>query len=109
LLTFSGLRLAITGDTIQSRGDSDGLSFIISNQSVPDGDSGILKAYRQMVGETVGLNLGGHGSHFMDCQELYAESLRRIEYALPALCRLVPDGDLRPAFIRPGFPMLFEK
>ena len=109
LLTFNGLRLAITGDTIQSRGDSDGLSFIISNQSVPDGDSGILKAYRQMVGETVGLNLGGHGSHFMDCQELYAESLRRIEYALPALCRLVPDGDLRPAFIRPGFPMLFEK
>ncbi|MEI8140060.1 MAG: MBL fold metallo-hydrolase [bacterium] len=106
LLTFNGLRLAITGDTIQSRGDSDGVSFVISNHSVPDGDSGILKTYRQMAGETADLNLGGHGSHFVDCQALYAESLRRIEHTLPALCRLVPDGNLRPAFIRPGFPIL---
>ena len=63
LLTYHGLRIALTGDTIQSRGDSDGLGFIISNYSVPDEHSGILKAYRQMVNEPVDLNIGGHGSH----------------------------------------------
>ncbi|MEI7881023.1 MAG: MBL fold metallo-hydrolase [bacterium] len=103
LLTFNGLQLAITGDTIQSRGDSDGLGFIISNHSVPDGDSGVLKTYRQMSGETVDLNLGGHGAHFVDCQGQYAESLRRIEHALLYLRRLVPEGDLSAAFVRPNY------
>jgi glyoxylase-like metal-dependent hydrolase (beta-lactamase superfamily II) len=102
LLAFNGLRLAITGDTIQSRGDSDGLSFIISNHSVPDEYSGILKTYRQMVNEKVDLNLGGHGSHFLDCAGQYEESLHRIEHALPYLRRLVPGGDLNTAFIRPN-------
>ncbi|MEI6788202.1 MAG: MBL fold metallo-hydrolase [bacterium] len=103
LLSFNGLRLAITGDTIQSRGDSDGLGFIISNHSVPDGDSGILKAYRQMAGEAVDLNLGGHGSYFDECQAHYAESLLRIEHALPYLRHLVPGGDLEAAFVRPDY------
>ena len=109
LLTFNGCRLAITGDSIQSRGDSDGLGYILSNHSVPDGHEGILKSYRQMAAESVDLNLGGHGSHFVDCGAQYAESLRRIEHALPSLCRLVPDGQLRPAFIRPRFPVLCEQ
>lgn len=102
LLTFNGLRLAITGDTIQSRGEAGGLDFIISNHSVPDGNSGILKTYRQMVREPVDLNLGGHGSHFVECQAHYAESLRRIEYALPYFRRLVPDGSLEAALVRPA-------
>lgn len=106
MLTFNDLRLAITGDTIQSRGDSDGLGFIISNHSVPDGNSGILKAYRQMAGEAVDLNLGGHGSHFAGCQAQYAESLSRIEHALPYLKRLVPGGDLDAACLRPGWERL---
>jgi len=101
LLTFNGLRLAITGDTIQSRGEADGLTFIISNHSVPDGNSGILKTYRQMVEERVDLNLGGHGSHFWDCHAQYTESLRRIEHTLPFLRALVPGGDLLSAFVRP--------
>lgn len=104
MLTFNGLSLAITGDTIQSRGDSGGLGFIISNHSIPDEHSGILKSYRRMVVEKVDLNLGGHGSHFVDCAAQYAESLRRIEYALPYLRRLVPGGDLDAAFLRTGFP-----
>ena len=106
LLTFNGLRLAITGDTIQSRGEADKLGFIISNLSVPDEHSGILKTYRQMVAESVDLNLGGHGSHFTNCAAMYAESLRCIEHALPALRRLVPGGDLDAAFLRPGFAQL---
>lgn len=104
LLTFNGLRLAFTGDTIQSRGESDTLSFIIANHSVPDEQSGILKTYRQMVAESVDLNLGAHGSHFTNCAAMYAESLRRIEHAQPYLRRLVPGGDLGAAFLRPGFP-----
>lgn len=97
LLPFNGLRLAMTGDTIQSRGEAAGLEFIMANHSVPDGDSGILKTYRRMVNEGVDLNLGGHGSRFGDCAALYQESLRRIEHALPFLYRLVPDGDLERA------------
>ncbi|MCG3148194.1 MAG: Hydroxyacylglutathione hydrolase [Verrucomicrobiae bacterium] len=103
LLTFNGLRLALTGDTIQSRGEADGLSFIIANHSVPDEHSGILKSYQQMVNEPVDLNIGGHGSHFTNCAAMYAESLRRIEHALPYLRRLVTGGDLNAAFLRPGF------
>jgi hypothetical protein len=104
LLTFNGLRLAITGDSIQSDGEAGGLNFIISNHSVPDEHSGILKTYRQMVAEPVDLNLGAHGSHFTNCAAMYAESLCRIEYALPYLRRLVPGGDLEAAFLRPNFP-----
>lgn len=102
LLTFNGLRLAITGDTIQSRDEPGGMDFIISNLSVPDERSGVLKSYRQMVAETVDLNLGGHGSHFVNSAAHYAESLRRVEHALPYLRSLVPGGDLEAAFIRPA-------
>ncbi|MCE9613911.1 MAG: MBL fold metallo-hydrolase [Lentisphaerae bacterium] len=100
LLTFNGLRLAFTGDTIQSRGEAGGVDFLICNYSIPDARSGIVKAYRRMAAETVDLNLGGHGSHFRDCAALYAESLRRIEHALPFLCRLVRDENLEAAFVR---------
>lgn len=100
LLTFHGLRLAITGDTIQSRGDPGGMGFIVSNHSVPDGDSGILKTYRQLVNEPVDLNLGGHSSHFGGCAAWYRESLLRGEHALPHLRRLVRDGNLDAAFVR---------
>jgi len=64
----------------------------------------ILKSYRQMISEPVDLNLGGHGSHFGECAALYAESLRRVEHALPCLRRLIPGGDLEAAFFRPGQP-----
>ena len=100
LLNFNGLDLAITGDTIQSRGDSETISYIISNYSVPDERCGVLKSYRQMAGEWVDLNLGGHGSHFTNCSAQYLESLRRIEHALPYLRDLVPNGDLEAAFVR---------
>lgn len=100
LLAFNGLRLAITGDTIQSRGEPGGMQFIISNHSVPDGNSGILKTYRQLAHEAVDLNIGAHGSRFGECGAWYRESLARAEHALPYLRRLVPDGDLERAFCR---------
>lgn len=105
VLTFNGLRLALTGDTIQSRGEAAGAGgFMCSNHSVPDARSGILKTYRQMAGLEIDLNVGGHGSHFTGCAGQYAESVRRIEYALPFLRRLVPAGDLDLALVRPSFP-----
>jgi glyoxylase-like metal-dependent hydrolase (beta-lactamase superfamily II) len=104
LLTFNGLRLAVTGDTIQSRGESVTLSFLTANHVVPDAAAGSLRAYRRLVGEGVGLNLGGHGSHFIECTRVYQESIRRIEHAEPFLRRLVPGGDLRTACLRPGWP-----
>ena len=103
-LTFNGLRLAITGDTLQSRGESVSLSAIVSNHSVPDARSGILKTIRQLGAEPVDLNLGGHGSHFTACDALYAESLRRIEHAQPYLHRLIGGDDWEALFLRPGHP-----
>lgn len=106
LLTFHGKRLAITGDTVQNqRGEASTLAFIMGNHSVP-GDQGNLTAYRRLLEEEVDLNLGGHGSRFTNCRELYRESVRRIEYATPYLAALVPDGDLQRACLRPGFPRM---
>jgi len=100
-LTFGGQRIALTGDTIQSHGDSVSVEYIIANHSVPDENDGILKAYRTMVTHEVDINIGGHGSHFVGCNAMYEESLRRIEHALPLLEALVPDGDIPRAFLRP--------
>ncbi len=103
ILDFNGKRFAITGDSIQNQGDASALGFIIGNHSVP-GKQGDLAAYRTMMGRGIDLNLGGHGSRFAECEELYAESVRRIEHAMPYLEALIPEGDFRRAFMRPGFP-----
>ena len=104
VLTFNGVRLAVTGDTVQSRGESDALSFIIANHSVPGECAGQLKAYRTLLARDIDLNLGGHGSHFGSCRELYRESVWRIEHAMPHLSRLVPGGNLDVACLRPCLP-----
>ena len=105
-LVFSDRRIAITGDTVQGRGDAAGLEFIISNHCVPDARAGSLKSYTALAGRDVDLNIGGHGSCFTNCTAVYTESVKRIEHALPFLRRLVPHGDLEPAFVRPWFPKL---
>jgi glyoxylase-like metal-dependent hydrolase (beta-lactamase superfamily II) len=104
LLSFNGLRLAITGDTLQSWGDSVSLGFTTSNHSVPDERSGFLKTFRSLCAETVDLNLGGHGSHFRECSALYAESLERNEHVQPFLRRLIGGDSWEAAFLRPSFP-----
>lgn len=104
LLEFAGKRLAITGDTVQSRGWPDGLNYTICNDSVPDDRRGSQLAYRNLLAHKVDFNIGGHGSHFGNPRPLYAESLRRIEHAVPYLKALVPEGDLDRACFRPWFP-----
>jgi len=109
VLIFNGSRLAITGDSIQSRGDADGLNYILCNESVPEENSGCIAAYKAISRHAIDLNVGGHGSHFRDCAAQYAESLRRMRHALPFLRNLFPHGDLRAAFHRPWFPDLRER
>ncbi len=104
LLTFNGLRIAVTGDTVQNRGESASLSFLPANHTVPDDSAGPQKAYRRLLADDVALNAGGHGSHFTNCAALYRESLQRIEHAVPFLRRVVPGGDLRTACLRPDWP-----
>lgn len=106
LLTFNGKRFAITGDTIQSRGWADSLGFIISNHSVPDAESGVRAAYETMARQRVDMNLGGHGSCFVNCKALYDESVRKIRHAEPHLRALFAGGDLAAAFLRPTFPRM---
>jgi glyoxylase-like metal-dependent hydrolase (beta-lactamase superfamily II) len=106
MLTFRGLRLAITGDTIQTRGESESLNYIIVNHSVPDSREGCLAAYEAVLRHEVDLNLGGHSSHFTDCRRLYEASLARMRHAQAALRTLLHDGDLTRAFRRPCLPDL---
>ena len=106
LFTFNGQKIAITGDTIQTYGWPEGLGFVTSNDSTPDTDDGCLLAYKNMAKHAVDLNLGGHSSWFVNPTPVYAESVRRMEHALPALRALVPNGDMPRAFRRPWFPDL---
>lgn len=106
LFTFNGRRIAITGDTIQTYGWPEGLGFVTSNDSTPDVNDGCLLAYKTMMSKTVDLNLGGHSSWFVNPAPAYAESVRRMEHALPRLRALVPGGEMARAFRRPWFPDL---
>ena len=105
-LTFSGKRIAITGDTIQTRGGSDTLFFAISNDSVPNDVDGCIAAYRLMAKHTIDLNLGGHGSSFTQCNANYTETLARMHHVQPYLRALVHEGDLTRACRRPWYPAL---
>lgn len=103
---FNGVRIAITGDTIQSRGPSESIFYTPCNDCVPNENSGCIKAIRTLLRHNVDLNIGGHGSHFNRCREMYKQSLDRMMYALPFLKRLVPEGDMVRAFRRSWYPEL---
>ena len=101
---FNGLNLAFTGDAIQERGRAATWSFIWSNDPPPTDELGLVAAYRTAARFPTDLNLGGHSSWFTGCAELYAESVARMEHALPFLAAVVPDGDLLCAGHRPWHP-----
>jgi glyoxylase-like metal-dependent hydrolase (beta-lactamase superfamily II) len=106
IFTFNGKRFAITGDTIQGYGSPETIGFVACNDSVPDTNDGCILAYKNMMKQTIDLNLGGHSSSFVNTAPLYAECVRRMEFALPALRALVLNGDMQGAFRRPWFPDL---
>ncbi|MCX5661902.1 MAG: hypothetical protein NTW19_19665 [Planctomycetota bacterium] len=80
------------------------MSLTIGNDCVPGDRRGSLLAYRNLLAHNIDFNISGHGSHFARPRPLYAESIRRIEHALPFLKALVPEGDLDRACFRPWFP-----
>jgi hypothetical protein len=96
--------VACTGDVIQQWGDALSLQWAMCNDSPAGTDDGIIFTLRQMSERQVDINLGGHGSRFTNCAELYRESLARCRQALPVLSALVPNGDLTRASRRPHYP-----
>ena len=103
IIGFNGKRFALTGDTVQNRGDASTLEFVITNHSAP-GEHGNLKAFQELLKYEIDINLGGHGSKFINCKELYQESVRRIEYATKKMESLIYKGNFNKAFIPPYFP-----
>lgn len=103
LLDFRGKRLAITGDTLQMRGTPTELSFIMCNHAAPDAEAGPEKAFRQLLGRGVELNIGGHGSRFADCEAIYRASLASIERSQAAFRELFVERDLQRVCVRPWF------
>ncbi len=101
ILEFRGERLAITGDTIQSRGESCSLNFIITNDSDPF-NAGVLHALQNLYNKNITLNLGGHGSRFRECNAMYEESILRTRKALGSLEKLLPDKNYHKLFHAPN-------
>jgi glyoxylase-like metal-dependent hydrolase (beta-lactamase superfamily II) len=101
IFDFRGERLAITGDTIQSRGESCSLSFIITNDSEPF-SAGVLHALQNLCDKNITLNLGGHGSRFRECNNMYKESILRVRKALDSLEKLLPDENYHKLFHAPN-------
>lgn len=105
LLDWGDERVAVTGDVVQVNGEAMSLELgCMANHSVWMGRPGVMTTCERLLGAGVTLNLGGHGSHFRDCDEVYRESLRRMERALPLLRNLVPDGDLDRAMLDHRWP-----
>jgi len=103
ILEFNGLRLAITGDTVQTNGEAITVDYIFCNHSAPTDELGVPGAMKNLNAHSIDLNIGGHGSRFGNPNAMYEASLKRISKALPALRDLVIDGDLAAACVRPGY------
>jgi len=100
---WNGRRILFSGDSIQSRGEVDGLQMPIANHSVPGTDEGHAAAYHNVIPLGIMLNLGGHSSHFQNCTELYRASLRNIEGITTRLLDLFVKKDPPEIFLRKIF------
>ena len=98
LLDWQGTRIALTGDTVQSHGESWTLEHACVNGSTP---LDMLHSTERLAGSGIQLNLGGHSSRIAEPAAVYQRSLQRMRHALPLLRRLVADGDIERAFRRP--------
>jgi glyoxylase-like metal-dependent hydrolase (beta-lactamase superfamily II) len=99
-LDWSGRRILLSGDSIQTRGEADSLQMPGANHSIPGTEEGHAQAYRNVIPLGIDLNLGGHSSHFQDCREIYNASLERIEQTTACLMRLFPEKPAVEIFLR---------
>ena len=102
-MDWNGRRLLFSGDSIQIRGTADEMQLLISNHSVPGTDEGHATAYRNVLPLGITLNLGGHGSHFENCGDVYAASLDKIEQTTVRLLGLFGSRSPEEIFVREGF------
>jgi hypothetical protein len=99
-LDWSGRRILLSGDSIQTRGEADSLQMPGANHSIPGTEEGHAQAYRNVIPLGIDLNLGGHSSHFQDCREIYDASLHRIEQTTDLLLELFPKTSASEIFLR---------
>jgi glyoxylase-like metal-dependent hydrolase (beta-lactamase superfamily II) len=99
-LDWSGRRVLLSGDSIQTRGEADSLQMPGANHSIPGTEEGHAQAYRNVIPLGIDLNLGGHSSHFHDCAKIYNASLERIEQTTARLMRLFPEKPAVEIFLR---------
>jgi len=103
LIHFNERLLAITGDTVQGRGEADTGQIIIPNHASPMEGEGPRSAYLELARHSADVNLGGHGSYFWKCADVYRRSLDQIDMHYAALSVLFSAGSLREAFVPPWF------
>jgi len=108
-MDWEGRRILFSGDSIQIRGGVDELQLLMSNHSVPGTDEGHATAYRNVIPLGITLNLGGHGSHFESCGEIYQQSLQKIEQTTARLLALFGSRTPEEIFLRKGFRPAAER
>jgi len=88
ILNLNDERVAITGDTIQSRGDDAPIFEVIPSNGETRNN---FKAFKRLLNENITLNCGGHGSHFRQCQKTYEEAFARVSNSQKLFDNLFDD------------------
>ncbi len=105
-LTHRGRRLALTGDTVQCYGQAMHLLPNFSNDPGFAHGGGLEQSLAELLRRPIDLNLGGHGSCFLDCQKVYQESLLQVRRERQALQQMLGPGGLARWGQKPGYPQL---
>ena len=83
---------------------ADDLQLLMSNHSVPATDEGHATAYRNVIPLGITLHLGGHGSYFENCGEIYAASPEKIEQTTAHLLTLFGNRSPDEIFLSEKVP-----
>lgn len=103
-IDWNGRRILFSGDSIQTCGAADDLQLLMSNHSVPATDEGHATAYRNVIPLGITLHLGGHGSYFENCGEIYAASPEKIEQTTAHLLTLFGNRSPDEIFLSEKVP-----
>ena len=104
LLQWGSRLIALTGDTVQTNGETDRLALNFQNHHIPGTLAGHDASYREVLKFPVDLNLGGHSSYFTDCEKVYRASLEQIERQISLLYLLACAEAWEQACVPKHFP-----